>query len=158
MYLQRWHGWSHMKLLPSRRVLCTPYDHALCHFMQSHLRKVHTYLAVTYHPHLWQNDRGLLRATVVTRGWNGYRNKSQHRKLTRRRKLFRRRDSNPRPFDHESGAPTTELSPLPTLSTSLGRLRLFNIDSWALDVGPIESGFSNSAPAASGVLTVRSHQ
>ena len=32
-----------------------------------------------------------------------------------RRKFFRHssRDSNPRPFDHESGALTTELSPLP---------------------------------------------
>ena len=28
MYLQRWHGWCHMKLLPSRRVLCTSYNHA----------------------------------------------------------------------------------------------------------------------------------
>ena len=25
VYLQRWHGWCHVKLLPSRRVLCTPY-------------------------------------------------------------------------------------------------------------------------------------
>ena len=25
---------------------------------------------------LWQNDRDLLRAIAVTRGWNGYRNKS----------------------------------------------------------------------------------
>ena len=25
------HGWCHMKLLPSRRVLCTPYNHAPCH-------------------------------------------------------------------------------------------------------------------------------
>ena len=38
-------------------------------------------LAVTCRLHFWQNDRGLLRATAVTRGWNGYRNKSQHRKL-----------------------------------------------------------------------------
>ena len=83
MYLQRWHGWSHMKPLPSRRVLCTPYnDHAPCHFMQSHIRKVYTCLAVTCHLHFWQNDRHLLRATAVARGWNGYRNKSQHRKLT----------------------------------------------------------------------------
>ena len=37
-------------------------------------------LAVTCHLHFWQNDRDFLRATVVTRGWNGYRNKSQHRK------------------------------------------------------------------------------
>ena len=72
MYLQRWHGWCHMKLLPSWRVLCTPYNHAPCHFMQSHIRKVHECLAVTCHLHFWQNGWGLLRATVVRRGWNGY--------------------------------------------------------------------------------------
>ena len=82
VYLQRRHGWCHMKLLPSRRVLCTP-----CHFMQSHIRKVFVCLAVTCHLHLWQNDGGLLRATAVTRGWNGYRNKSQHRKLTLEKKI-----------------------------------------------------------------------
>ena len=71
-----------MKLLPSGRVLCTPYKHAPCHFMQSHIRKVYACLAVNCHLHFWQKDRGLLRATAVTRGWNGYRNKSQHRKLT----------------------------------------------------------------------------
>ena len=60
----------------SRRVLCTPYNHAPCHFMQSHIRKVYACLAVTCHLRFWQNDRGLLRATAVTRGWNGCRNKS----------------------------------------------------------------------------------
>ena len=29
---------------------------------------VHACLAVTCHPHFWQNDRDLLRATAVTRG------------------------------------------------------------------------------------------
>ena len=67
-----------MKLLPSLRVLCTPYNQAPCHFMQSHIRKVHACLAVTCHLHIWQINRGLLRATAVTRGWNGYQNKSQH--------------------------------------------------------------------------------
>ena len=62
-----------MKLLPSRRVLCTPYNHASYHLMQSHICKVHAYLAVTCHLHFWQNDRCLLRATAVIRGWNGYR-------------------------------------------------------------------------------------
>ena len=42
VYLQRWHGWCHMKLLPSRHILCTPYNHAPCHFMQSHIHKAHT--------------------------------------------------------------------------------------------------------------------
>ena len=71
----------------SAQFLCTPYNHAPCHFMQSHIRKVYACLAVTCHPHSWQNDRDLLRATAVTRGWNGYRNKSQHRKLTLEKKI-----------------------------------------------------------------------
>ena len=65
----------------SAQVLYTPYNHAPCHFMQSHIRPVHACLAVTFHLHFWQNDRDLLRATAVTRGWNGYRNKSQHKKV-----------------------------------------------------------------------------
>ena len=72
----------------SRRVLRTPYNHAPCHFMQSHIRKMYACLAVTCHLRFWQNDRGLLRATAVTRGWNGYRNKSQHRKLTLEKKIL----------------------------------------------------------------------
>ena len=36
------------------------------HFMQSHIRKVHAYLAVTRHLHFWQNYRDLLRAAAVT--------------------------------------------------------------------------------------------
>ena len=88
VYLQHWHGWCHKNLLPSRRVLCTPYNHAPCHFMQSHIHKVYACLAVTCHLRFWQNDRGLLRATAVTRRWNGYRNKSQHRKLTLEKKIL----------------------------------------------------------------------
>ena len=49
----------------SAQVLCTPYNHAPCHFMQSHIRKVYVCLAVTCHLHFWQNDRDLLRATTV---------------------------------------------------------------------------------------------
>ena len=105
----------HKTAAVSAQVLCTPYNHAPCHFMQSHMRKVYACLAVTCHLHFWQNNRDLLRATMVTRGWNGYRNKSQHRKSTLEKKFSRRscRDSNPRHFDHESGALTTELSPPP---------------------------------------------
>ena len=76
-------------------------------FNKSHIRKVYACLAVTCHMHFWQNDRDFLRATVVTRGWNGYRNKSQHRKSTLEKKIL---PPNPRPFNHESGALTTELS------------------------------------------------
>ena len=31
------------------------------------------FIGVTCHLHFWQNDRGLLRATAVTRGWYGHR-------------------------------------------------------------------------------------
>ena len=72
----------------SAQVLCTPYNHVPCHFMQSHILKVYACLAVTCHPNFWQNDRDLLRATVVTRGWNGYQNKSQHRKSTLEKKIL----------------------------------------------------------------------
>ena len=85
------------------------YNHAPCHFMQSHIRKLYVCLTVTCRLHLWQNDRDLLRATAVTRGWNGYRNKSQHRKSTLEKKILP--PFHPRPFNHESGALTTELSP-----------------------------------------------
>ena len=37
----------------------------------SHICKVHACLVVTCHLHFWQNDRDLLRATAVARGWNG---------------------------------------------------------------------------------------
>ena len=57
-------------------------------FSKSHIRKVYACLAVTCHLHFWQNDRDFLRATVVTRGWNGYRNKSQHRKSTLEKKIL----------------------------------------------------------------------
>ena len=76
VYLQRWHGWCHLKLLPSRRILWTPFNHAPCHFVQIHIRRMKACLVVTCHLHLWQNDRDLLRAAAVTRGWNGHRNES----------------------------------------------------------------------------------
>ena len=49
------------------------------HFTQSLTRRVHACLAVTCHLLFSQNDRDLLRATGVTRGWNGHRNKSAHK-------------------------------------------------------------------------------
>ena len=78
------------------------------------IRNVYACLAVTCHLRFWQNDWGLLRATAVTWGWNGYQNKSQHRSWPWRRKFSRcsKRDLNPQPFNHKSGALTTELSRL----------------------------------------------
>ena len=60
------------------QVLCTPSNHApvlRCHFIQSHIGRVHVCLAVTCHLCFWQTDRGV-RATAVTLGWNGYQSKS----------------------------------------------------------------------------------
>ena len=87
VYLQRWHGWCHMKLLPSRRKLCD-----------------------TVQP---------CTMSLHARVWNGYRNKSQHRKLTLEKKFLPPllQGFEPRPFNHESGVLTTELSPLPKILT-----------------------------------------
>ena len=98
----------------SAQVLCTPYNHAPCHFMQSHIRKVDACLAVTCHLHFWQNDRDLLRANAVTGGGTDTEIRVSTESRPWRRKFCRRssRDSNPRPFNLESGGLTTELSPL----------------------------------------------
>ena len=80
--------------------------------MQSHICKVHACLAVTCHLHFWQNDRDLLRAAAVTRGWERYRNESAQKADPGRRNSpaaaagIRTRDL----LNHESGALTTELS------------------------------------------------
>ena len=86
--LQRWHGWCHMKLLPSQCILCTPYNHAPCCLMQSHIRKVYACLAATCHLHFWQNDWDLLRATAVTRGWNRYQKKESTQKVDPGEEIF----------------------------------------------------------------------
>ena len=58
------------------------------------------------------NDRGFLRATAVTRRWNGHRMRVSTQSEPRRKKFARRfcRDSNSHPFDHESGTLTNKLS------------------------------------------------
>ena len=86
------------------RSVCTiqPCTRLQCSFIRRYTFRVHVCLAVICHLYFWQNDRHLLHATVVTRGWNGYQNKRQHRELTLRRNLSCR-DSNPEPFYHKSG-------------------------------------------------------
>ena len=95
--------------------LCT-INHAPCHFMRSHIRKVYACLAVTCHLRFWQNDWDLLRATAVTRGGGADADIRVSTESWPWRIKFSRsscRDSNPRPFNHESGALTTELSRSP---------------------------------------------
>ena len=78
-----------MKLQPSQCKFCV--YHTTMHHVTSckatYVKCMHV-LAVTCHPHFWQNDRDLLCATVVTQGWNGYWNKSQHRKSTLEKKIL----------------------------------------------------------------------
>ena len=74
-------------------------------------------LAVTCLLHFWQNDRDLLRATAVTRGWNRCREKNVSTESRPWKRKFSRRscpDWNPKPFNHEPSTLTTELSPFPT--------------------------------------------
>ena len=53
-----------MKLLPSRRLLCTIQPCTMsCHFIQSHIHRMHAQLAVTCHQHFWLNDKDLLCCT-----------------------------------------------------------------------------------------------
>ena len=75
-FLNIYQGWCHMKLLLSWRVLCTPYNHAPCHFMQNYIRHVHACLYVTCYLCFWQNDWDLFCAAAVTQGWNGSWNES----------------------------------------------------------------------------------
>ena len=85
------HGWCHVKCCrfsASSVYTIQPCTRLQCHFIQSHIGRVYVCLAVTCHLHFWQNDRDLLCATAVTWGWNGYRNKSLHRKLTLKKNIL----------------------------------------------------------------------
>ena len=87
--LKRWYGWCRVKLQPSWCKFCV-HRTTMLHVTSckaTYVRCMHV-LAVTCHRHIWQNDQDLLRATVVTWGWKGYRNKSQHRKLTLEKKIL----------------------------------------------------------------------
>ena len=52
-----------------------------------HRYGVYVWIAVTCHLQFWKNDRDLLRATALARGWIRYRNMSQHRKLNLEKKI-----------------------------------------------------------------------
>ena len=108
----------------SAHVLCTPYNHEQSHFIQSHTGRMHVYLIIICHLHLWQNDRDHLR---TARGWNGYRNESAQKvdPGAKKNSTHSCPDSNPRPFDHESGAvPLSYLYPLPMIAVATIATRL----------------------------------
>ena len=86
---------------------------------------MYTCLCVTCHLLFWQNERGLLRATAVSRGWERTPNKIQHSKLTlEKKKVSRRsfRDPNSQPFDYEAGALTDKLSRIPSRNDSVKKV------------------------------------
>ena len=67
--------------------------------------RVYACLDATCHLHFWQNDRGLLRVTAVTWGWNRHRIRvSTERYIWRTFPRRSCRNWNLQPFDHESGA------------------------------------------------------
>ena len=98
----------------SAHVLCIPYNHAPVFSVTSFevTYVVWLCLAVTCHLHFWQNERDILHVIrgrtdteirVSTESWPWRRTSSGPSN----------RNSNPRHFDHESCAPTTELYPAP---------------------------------------------
>ena len=116
-------------------ILGTSCDQSEARFNKSHIRKVYACLAVTCHLHFWQNDRDLLLATVVTRGWNGYRNKSQHRKSTLEKKILPpfQQGFEPATFQSRVRTLTTELSPPPISAAqhSASSYELASARSWS---------------------------
>ena len=115
--------------------------HTPCHFMQSHMRKVYECLAVTCHLRFWQNDRGLLCATAVTQGWNGYRNKSQHRKLTLEEKILPPLQQGFEPATFRSWVPHSNHWAIPAIPTWERKLEerlceYFFITAWILHGHP----------------------
>ena len=93
------------------QVLCTPFSHAplYSHSIQSHICRVHVCLSVTRHLHFWKNGRDLLHSTALTRGWTDTEIRVSTKSWLRRKQILPPqlnscRESNPRPFDYESGA------------------------------------------------------
>ena len=121
MYSAVWplHGWCHVKLLPSRRVLCTPYNyyHATSHTLDACVFSCScTFGRMTVWLLLflqmgegglkWGGGGGGGETTANTELRVGTESSPQRKNVSRQSY----RDSNPGPFDHESGALTTELS------------------------------------------------
>ena len=79
-----------MWLVPRLGAFCvhhtTMHPVTLSVYAKPHIVRCVRILAVTCHLHFLQNDRGLLRTTAVAQGWNGYRNKSQDKRLTLEKK------------------------------------------------------------------------
>ena len=99
----------------SAQILCTPYNHAPCHFMQSHIRNGVCVFSCNLPPALLAEWPGSFTCYCGNTGveripkWVSTECRPWRRKFSR----CSSRDSNPRPFIHEFGSLTTELSPPP---------------------------------------------
>ena len=80
--------WNCCRLSASSVYNIQPYTSLQCYFIQSHIGMAYVCLAVTCQLYFWWNDWDPLHAAAVTWGWNGYWNKSQHRKLTLEKKII----------------------------------------------------------------------
>ena len=112
-------------------VLCTACSHAHAHSVWSHIHRVHVCLAITCHQLFRQNDQDLLHATAVTRGWNRYWNKSQHRKLTLEKKILPELPPGiePTTFRLQVRRSTTKLPPPPHSHLPLGCHAIYCLNS-----------------------------
>ena len=72
----------------SVQVLCTPYNHAPWHFMQSHIRKVYACFCCNLPPALLAEWLESFTCYYSNPGWNDDRSMSQHRKLTLENKML----------------------------------------------------------------------
>ena len=116
----------------SVQVLCTPHNHApvysdQCHFIRNCIHRMHVCLAVTCHLHFRQNNQDVLHAVVVTEGWNGYQNKSPHRKLA----LL---GLEPETFQSQLHHSTTEPSLLIAPHTWVHGMNVNGMRDWAEDI------------------------
>ena len=85
VYLQRWHGWCHMKLLPPRREFCV--HHSTMHHITSCKATYVRYMRVQLQPAPCTFGR-MTGVFYVLLRWTGCRNKSQHRKFTLEKKIL----------------------------------------------------------------------
>ena len=83
------HGWCHMKLLPSRHIMWTPYNDALCPVTPSKATNIGCmHVGYNWPPSLLSEWLGSFMCHRGNTGWSRYQNKSQRRKLTLERKIL----------------------------------------------------------------------
>ena len=104
-----------------RSVLCVYHTtmHRVTSCKATYVRYMRDNLAVTCQLHFWQNDQDILHAIGLTRGWNGYWNKNEHRKLTLEKKILAPLllGLEPVTFQPWVRSSTTELPPLPKIKS-----------------------------------------